>query len=90
MSFYGRMMLRKRLIIETISDMLENTALIVHSRHRSVSKFIMNLISALGAYCFFPNKPHALTGYTIENTNSSAYFKSYPELEYNIFLLNFQ
>ena len=47
------MMLRKRYIIETINDMLKNTAQIVHSRHRSVSNFIMNLISALGAYCFF-------------------------------------
>ena len=36
---------------ETINDMLKNTAQIVHSRHRSVSNFIMNLISALGAYC---------------------------------------
>ena len=58
--FYDRMMLRKRYIIETINDMLKNTAQIVHSRHRSVSNFIMNLISALGAYCFFDNKPKAL------------------------------
>ena len=35
------------IIIETINDMLKNTAQIVHSRHRSVSNFIMNLISAL-------------------------------------------
>ena len=48
MPFYDRMMLRKRYIIETINDMLKNTAQIVHSRHRSVSNFIMNLISALG------------------------------------------
>ena len=46
MPFYDRMMLRKRYIIETINDMLKNTAQIVHSRHRSVSNFIMNLISA--------------------------------------------
>ena len=32
---------------ETINDMLKNTAQIVHSRHRSVSNFIMNLISLL-------------------------------------------
>ena len=51
MPFYDRMMLRKRYIIETINDMLKNTAQVVHSRHRSVSNFIMNLISALGAYC---------------------------------------
>ena len=68
MPFYDRMMLRKRYIIETINDMLKNTAQIVHSRHRSVSNFIMNLISALGAYCFFDNKPKALQGYCIENT----------------------
>lgn len=62
------MMLSKRYIIETINDILKNTAQIVHSRHRSVSNFIMNLISALGAYCFFDNNPKALLGYCIEDT----------------------
>ena len=61
-------------IIETINDMLKNTAQIVHSRHRSVSNFIMNLISALGAYCFFDNKPKALQGYCIEDTKQLALF----------------
>ena len=50
---------------ETINNMLKNTAQIVHSRHRSVNNFVMNLISALGAYCFFDNKPKALQGYCI-------------------------
>ena len=72
--FYDRMMLRKRYIIETINDMLKNTAQIVHSRHRSVSNFIMNLISAMGAYCFFGNKPKALQGYCIEDTKQQALF----------------
>ncbi len=67
-------MLRKRYIIETINDMLKNTAQIVHSRHRSVSNFIMNLISALGAYCFFDNKPKALQGYCIEDTKQLSLF----------------
>ena len=74
MPFYDRMMLRKRYIIETINDMLKNTAQIVHSRHRSVSNFIMNLISALGAYCFFDNKPKALQGYCIEDTKQLTLF----------------
>ena len=74
MPFYDRMMLRKRYIIETINDMLKNTAQIVHSRHRSVGNFIMNIISALGAYCFFDNKPQALPGYCIENTNQLSLF----------------
>ena len=75
MPFYDRMMLRKRYIIETINDMLKNTAQIVHSHHRSVSNFVMNLISALGAYCFFDNKPKALQGYCIEDANSCHYSK---------------
>lgn len=74
MPFYDRMMLRKRCIIETINDMLKNKAQIVHSRHRSLSNFIMNIISALGAYCFFENKPQALVGYTIEDTKQLSLF----------------
>ena len=59
---------------ETINNMLKNTAQIVHSRHISVSNFIMNLISALGAYCFFDNKPKALQGYCIEDTKQLTLF----------------
>lgn len=59
---------------ETINNMLKNTAQIVHSRHRSVNNFVMNLISALGAYCFFANKPKALQGYCIENTKQLSLF----------------
>lgn len=74
MQFYDKMMLRKRYIIETINDLLKNTAQIVHSRHRSVANFIINIISALGAYCFFDNKPKALTGYVIEDTKQLSLF----------------
>ena len=59
---------------ETINNMLKNTAQIVHSRHRSVNNFVMNLISALGAYCFFDNKPKALQGYCIEDTKQLSLF----------------
>src|SRR5574344_600591 len=74
MPFHDRMMLRKRYIIETINDMLKNKDQIVHTRHRSLSNFIMNLISALGAYCFFDNKPQALVGYVIEDTRQLSIF----------------
>ncbi len=37
--------------------MLKNVAQLVHSRHRSVHNFIMNLLAAMGAYCFFATKP---------------------------------
>ena len=53
---------------------MKNTAQIVHSRHRSVANFIINIISALGAYCFFDNKPKALTGYVIEDTKQLSLF----------------
>jgi hypothetical protein len=52
-----RILLRKRSVIETINDELKNIGKIEHSRHQSVNNFIMNLISALGAYCFFDKKP---------------------------------
>jgi len=74
MPFYDKTMLRKRYIIETINDLLKNTAQIVHSRHRSVANFIINIISALGASCFFDNKPKALTGYVIEDTKQLSLF----------------
>ena len=61
-------------VFKGINDMLKNTAQIVHSRHRSVNNFVMNLISALGAYCFFDNKPKALQGYCIENTKQLSLF----------------
>lgn len=51
---------QKRYIIECINELLKNKANLVHSRHRSIHNFMMNLCSALTAYCFFDNKPEAL------------------------------
>ena len=74
MSFYDKMMLRKRYIIETINDLLKNKAQLVHSRHRSITNFLVNLVAVLGAYCFFENKPDALQGYYIEDSKQLALF----------------
>jgi hypothetical protein len=57
MSFYDRIMLRKRSVIETINDELKNICEVEHTRHRAVHNFVMNLIPALAAYCFFDKKP---------------------------------
>ena len=57
MPLWDKMMLRKRYIIECINELLKNKANLVHSRHRSVHNFLMNLCAALAAYCFFENKP---------------------------------
>lgn len=56
MSIEEKIMLRKRYIIECI----KSKANLVHLRHRSIHNFIMNICSALTAYCFFDNKPDAL------------------------------
>lgn len=58
MPLQDRIMLRKRSVIESVNDMLKNVAQIVHSRHRSVHNFIMNLLAAMAAYSFFQVKPH--------------------------------
>ena len=57
MDEYDKIRLRKRSIIETINDMLKNVAHIVHTRHRSVSNFIVNLLAGMAAYAFYDTKP---------------------------------
>ncbi|MGL5334858.1 MAG: transposase, partial [Enterovibrio sp.] len=50
-------MLSRRFIIETINDQLKNISQIEHSRHRSVSGFMLNMIAGLIAYQLKENKP---------------------------------
>jgi hypothetical protein len=57
MELKDKILLRKRSVIETINDELKNMCQIEHSRHRSFTNFITNLISGLIAYSFFPKKP---------------------------------
>ena len=52
MDFYDRLMLRKRTVIESVNDFLKNICSIEHSRHRSMTNFLVNLVSALAAYFF--------------------------------------
>lgn len=52
-----RLLIRKKAIIETINDELKNIAQVEHSRHRAFDNFIVSLLGALAAYCFFPKKP---------------------------------
>lgn len=57
MSLSDKLLLRKRVIIETVNDELKNIAQVEHSRHRSFDNFIVNLLGAIAAYCCFPKKP---------------------------------
>lgn len=52
-----KLMLRKRSIIETINDQLKNTQQVEHTRHRSPTNFVSNLLSGLIAYQLQPKKP---------------------------------
>jgi len=52
-----KILLRKRSVIETVNDELKNICQVEHSRHRSFSNFLTNMISGLIAYSFFPKKP---------------------------------
>ena len=57
MSMPDKNLLRKRSVIETVNDQLKNISYLVHSRHRSLHNFMLNLITALIAYSLQPKKP---------------------------------
>lgn len=52
-----KILLRKRAIIESVNDQLQNICQVEHSRHRSRFNFLVNLISGLIAYSDRPKKP---------------------------------
>jgi len=66
MDTFDKIMLRKRSIIETINDILKNVAQMVHSRHRSFENFLVNVLSAVAAYCFFDKKPSMNVDFQME------------------------
>ena len=74
MPLWDKIMLRKRYIIECINHLLKDKGNLVHSRHRSINNFQMNLIAAICAYCFFDNKPEAIKGYCVEDNKQLTLF----------------
>ena len=62
-----KLLLRKRSVIETVNDELKNICQVEHTRHRSLAGFILNIMSAIAAYSFFPKKPSIKMD--IEETN---------------------
>ncbi len=62
MSLMDKILLRKRSIIETVNDQLKNISQIEHSRHRSITNFMVNLesvtlVAGLVAYTYQDKKP---------------------------------
>jgi hypothetical protein len=45
MTMADKILLRKRSVIETVNDELKNICRVEHSRHRSFTNFVTNLIA---------------------------------------------
>ena len=52
-----RVLLRKRVLVETINDQLKNISQLEHTRHRSIGNFFVNALGAIAAYTQQPKKP---------------------------------
>lgn len=52
-----KLLLRKRLVIETVNDQLKNMCDIEHTRHRSPINAMVNLVAGLIRYTYFDKKP---------------------------------
>jgi len=52
MLLQDKILLRKRVLVESVNDELKNICQIEHTRHRSFENFLSNLLSGLIAYSF--------------------------------------
>jgi hypothetical protein len=52
-----KLLLRRRSILETITDQLKDLSQIEHTRHRSLANLMVNIVAGLIAYCHQPKKP---------------------------------
>lgn len=57
MPLWDKLLLRQRALIECVNDQLKNISQIEHTRHRSPTNGIVNMVAAVVAYTFQPNKP---------------------------------
>jgi hypothetical protein len=57
MPLVDKILLRKRSLIETVNDQLKNISQIEHTRHRSPTNFLVNLLAGLIQYTHQPKKP---------------------------------
>jgi hypothetical protein len=52
-----KVLLRKRVLVETVNDQLKNISQLEHTRHRSIGNFFINALAAIAAYIRQPKKP---------------------------------
>nr|WP_062148293.1 IS982 family transposase [Beggiatoa leptomitoformis] len=54
---FDKLLLRKRCVIETINDQLKNIFDLEHSRHRSLTHYMINVVASLVAYSYQDKLP---------------------------------
>jgi hypothetical protein len=54
---FDQLLLRKRSIIETINDQLKNISDVEHTRHRSLTNYMINVVCGLISYSYQEKKP---------------------------------
>ena len=57
LSELDKLVLRKRAIIETVTDQLKNISQIEHTRHRSFANLLGTVVAGLIVYTWLPTKP---------------------------------
>ena len=72
MTISDKILLRKRSVIQTVNDQLKNMCQIEHSRHRSFTNFLANIVAGLIAYSFLTKKPSIK--YQLTNKNQLTFF----------------
>jgi Transposase DDE domain len=57
LSVWDKVMLKKRSLIESIFNIMKNSMMLEHSRHRSVINAFIHMVCVVIAYCYKPDKP---------------------------------
>ena len=57
LNVFDKLLLRKRSLIETINDQLKNISNIEHSRHRSLTNCMINVVAGLVSYTYQEKRP---------------------------------
>ena len=65
-SVSNKLLLGKRVIIETVNDGIKNIAQVEYSLHRYFDHFIVNLLGAIAVYCLFSKKSRINVQGTLE------------------------
>lgn len=56
-NFFDIIMSKKRVLIESVTNILKNKLQLCHTRHRSIKNFCVHLLAVLIGYQLSPNKP---------------------------------